>query len=88
MLASDHEGRQVAEWLNTLEVSAFVLKYRLGPRYHHPAMLQDAGRAIRTVRVLGRKWGIDPPGLLARGVRLGKKKKTGQKISSVRLPLP
>ncbi len=38
MLASDHEGRQVAEWLNSLGVSAFVLKYRLGPRYHHPAM--------------------------------------------------
>ena len=50
MLAVDHEGKQVAEWLNSLGVSAFVLKYRLGPRYHHPAMLQDAARAIRTVR--------------------------------------
>lgn len=49
-LAVDHEGRQVAEWLNTLGVSAFVLKYRLGPRYHHPAPLQDAQRAIRYVR--------------------------------------
>ena len=50
MLAVDHEGKQVAEWLNSLGVTAFILKYRLGPRYHHPAMLQDAGRAIRTVR--------------------------------------
>ena len=27
MLASDHEGRQVAEWLNSQGVSAFVLKF-------------------------------------------------------------
>ena len=50
MLAVEHEGKQVAEWLNTLGIAAFVLKYRLGPRYHHPAMLDDAARAIRTVR--------------------------------------
>src|SRR5262252_7915620 len=41
MLAMDHEGRQVAQWLNGLGVSAFILKYRLGPRYHHPAMMED-----------------------------------------------
>ena len=29
---------------------AFVLKYRLGPKYHHPVELGDAQRAIRTVR--------------------------------------
>ena len=57
MLAVDHEGKQVAEWLNSLGVAAFVLKYRLGPRYHHPAMLQDAGRAIRTVRAGGQEVG-------------------------------
>jgi acetyl esterase/lipase len=49
-LAMDHEGHQVAAWLNTLGVPAFVLKYRLGPRYHHPVMLEDAQRAIRYVR--------------------------------------
>ena len=60
MLAVDHEGKQVAEWLNSLGVAGFVLKYRLGPRYHHPSMLQDAGRAIRTVRAGGKKWNVDP----------------------------
>src|ERR1700682_5767735 len=35
-LAMDHEGAQIARWLNSLGVAAFVLKYRLGPRYHHP----------------------------------------------------
>ena len=57
---AEHEGRPVAEWLNTLGVTAFVLKYRLGPRYHHPAMLQDAARAIRTVRARAAEWGLDP----------------------------
>lgn len=50
-LAMDHEGVQVAKWLNSLGISAFVLKYRLGPKYHHPAMIDDAQRAIRTVRM-------------------------------------
>src|SRR5947207_5043547 len=57
---ADHEGRPVAEWLNTLGITAFVLKYRLGPRYHHPAPLQDAARAIRTVRARATDWHLDP----------------------------
>lgn len=57
---AEHEGRPVAEWLNTVGVTAFVLKYRLGPRYHHPAMLQDAARAVRTVRARASEWGLDP----------------------------
>lgn len=60
VLAADHEGKQVAEWLNSLGVSAFVLQYRLGPRYHHPAPLQDAQRAIRMVRSRAEEWGVDP----------------------------
>jgi acetyl esterase/lipase len=60
VLASDHEGKQVAEWLNSLGVSAFVLQYRLGERYRHPAPLQDAQRAIRTVRSRAKEWGVDP----------------------------
>jgi len=59
-LASDHEGRQVAEWLNGLGVSAFVLQYRVGPRYRHPAPLTDAQRALRLVRFRSREWGVDP----------------------------
>jgi acetyl esterase/lipase len=60
VLASDHEGKMVAEWLSSLGVSAFVLQYRLGPRYRHPAPLQDAQRAIRTVRARAGEWGVDP----------------------------
>ncbi len=55
-----HEGEPVARWLNTLGVTAVVLKYRLGPKYHHPVELEDAQRAIRTLRARAAEWGIDP----------------------------
>ena len=57
---ADHEGRPVAEWLNSIGVTAFVLKYRLGPRYRHPAPMQDVARAIRTVRARAAEWKLDP----------------------------
>ena len=59
-LAMDHEGRQVAAFFNSMGVSAFVLKYRLGPRYHHPIELGDAQRAIRTVRSRAQEFGVVP----------------------------
>ncbi|HXE54797.1 MAG TPA: alpha/beta hydrolase [Tepidisphaeraceae bacterium] len=55
-----HEGKPVAQWLNTLGVTSFVLKYRLGPKYHHPAMLQDVSRAVRMVRSSATQWQLDP----------------------------
>jgi acetyl esterase/lipase len=59
-LAMDHEGRQVAALFNSMGVAAFVLKYRLGPRYHHPIELGDAQRAIRTARARAQEFGITP----------------------------
>ncbi len=59
-LASNHEGRQVANWFNAMGVTAFVLKYRLGPRYHHPIELGDAQRAIRLVRSRAAEFEISP----------------------------
>ena len=63
-LAIEHEGGQVAKWLNSLGITAFVLKYRLpdssimvnksiGP-------MQDGQRAIRIVRRHAKEWGINP----------------------------
>jgi len=59
-LASNHEGRQIASYLNSLGMAAFVLRYRLGPRYHHPIELGDAQRAIRMVRSRATEWRLDP----------------------------
>jgi acetyl esterase/lipase len=49
-LAKDHEGDQIARWLNSLGISAFLLQYRIAPRYHYPAAILDAQRSIRFVR--------------------------------------
>lgn len=59
-LASNHEGRQVASFLNSMGIAAFVLRYRLGPTYHHPIELGDAQRAIRTLRSHAAEWRLDP----------------------------
>jgi len=59
-LSMDKEGSDVAKWMNAHGVAAFVLKYRLGPKYHHPVELGDAQRAIRTVRAEAASMGIAP----------------------------
>jgi acetyl esterase/lipase len=60
-LAMDHEGKQIAQWLNTLGVAGIVLEYRhQGTGYNHPAPLLDAQRAIRTVRARALEWKVDP----------------------------
>jgi acetyl esterase/lipase len=62
-LAMDHEGHQIGQWLNSFGVAGFILQYRhrnSGAGYGHPAPLQDAQRAVRTVRSRAKEWGIEP----------------------------
>ncbi len=68
---ADHEGHSIAVWLNGLGITAVVLKYRLAPRYHHPAPLQDVTRAMRTVRARAREWGVDPDRIGVMGFSAG-----------------
>jgi len=66
-LAMDHEGHQIAQWLNSFGVAGFILQYRhskSGGGYGHPAPLQDAQRAVRTIRANAQQWNIDPNRLL------------------------
>ena len=60
VVVDTYEGKDVARWFNQQGVAAFVLVYRHGPRYHHPAPLEDAQRAIRMVRANADKWKVDP----------------------------
>lgn len=56
-----HEGKDYALFLNEHGVAGFVLKYRLGRNgYRHPRMLEDAARAVRTVRARAAEWKLDP----------------------------
>lgn len=60
-LAMDHEGHQIARWLNSFGVAAFICDYRhRGKGYGHPAPLQDAQRAIRTVRARAEEFKVKP----------------------------
>jgi acetyl esterase/lipase len=70
-LAMDHEGHEVARWLTSRGIAAFIVKYRLGPRYHHPAMLQDVLRAMRTVRSRAAEFGIAPDRIGVMGFSAG-----------------
>lgn len=53
------DGKSDARWLNSLGITAFVLKYRLD-NYGHPAPLQDVLRAMRLVRSRAAEFGIRP----------------------------
>jgi acetyl esterase/lipase len=70
-LAVDHEGHEVARLFSARGVASFILTYRLGPRYHHPAMLQDVLRAIRVVRSRASEFGIKPDHLGVMGFSAG-----------------
>lgn len=59
-LALDHEGEQIAQWLNDEGIAAFVLQYRHAPDYGHPIPITDSQRAVRTVRAGAANWGLSP----------------------------
>ena len=63
ILAWDLEGTEVAEWANSLGVTAFVLKYRVPRREGDTANklpLMDAQRAMSLVRSKASDYGLDP----------------------------
>jgi len=63
ILAWDKEGTEVAEWLNSIGVSAFVLKYRVPTGNRDTVWLapvQDTQRSISLVRQRVAEWGLDP----------------------------
>ncbi len=60
-LAMGHEGRDIAEWLRSQGIAAFVLKYRhRNMGYGHPTPMEDAQRAVRFARANAEKYKIDP----------------------------
>ncbi|WP_291176033.1 alpha/beta hydrolase [Gimesia sp.] len=59
VLAYDLEGTEIAEWLNSLGIHAFVVKYTV-PGNQREAALKDAQRALGIVRSQAKAWGINP----------------------------
>ena len=74
ILADEHEGTMVADWLNSLGITAFVLRYRVPRRKGKPmyeAPLQDAQRAMRLVRQNAAKWQVNPDKIAVLGFSAG-----------------
>ena len=56
----EREGFALAEYFQSIGVTALVLKYRL-PNYGHKEVpLEDAQEALRYMRKHGKKWKVDP----------------------------
>ena len=70
-LSMNKEGRIPATYLNSLGIAAFVLKYRLGPKYQHPIELGDIQRAIRTLRSRAAEWHLAPDRIGVMGFSAG-----------------
>jgi len=59
-IVNGKEGTAIAKWLNDHGVSAFVLTYRIAPRYVYPTPMIDGYRAMRFVRANAAKYDVDP----------------------------
>ncbi len=68
--AMDWEGVQVAQWLNTQGIHAFVLSYRIRP-YDRSTTWLDAARAVRFVRANAGKYGVSPKRIGVMGFSAG-----------------
>ena len=58
-----HEGEQIAEWFNSIGMSAFILNYRHAP-YRHPVPVTDGKRAVRFARSLSKEYGYEKIGII------------------------
>lgn len=60
-VAINHEGHDIAKWFNSMGIAGFIVDYRhRGKGYGHPAPLQDASRAVQTVRAKAAEFGVGP----------------------------
>ncbi|WPJ96930.1 alpha/beta hydrolase [Coraliomargarita algicola] len=60
-LVMGHEGRSIAQWFNSIGVTAAVLKYRIPAEGHpHPAPMEDVQRALQIMRSNSENWDLDP----------------------------
>jgi acetyl esterase/lipase len=91
ILAMDLEGTETCEWLNSIGVTAALLKYRVPRREGRQpsdAPLQDAQRAINVLRFRASEWGIDPKRIGCLGYSAGANLSTmlSTKFASVTYP--
>jgi acetyl esterase/lipase len=74
ILAIEHEGRDVAHWLNERGITAFVLRYRVGLESREASMkaaIEDGLLAVKTARQRSAEWKIDPKRIGVMGFSAG-----------------
>ncbi|MBQ8502030.1 MAG: alpha/beta hydrolase [Bacteroides sp.] len=69
-VAIDHEGHDMAAWLNAQGITYAVLKYRM-PNGHREVPLSDAEQAMRIIRSHAGEWGVDPQRVGVMGASAG-----------------
>lgn len=69
-LAGNYEGGDLARFFNSHGIAAFVLHYRVAP-HRHPAPLEDAAAAMRTLRANAADYRIDPARIAVLGFSAG-----------------
>ena len=67
---AEHEGKVIAEWLNSHGITAFVVDYRVAP-YKHPTEISDAMRAVKYVRFYADKYKIERDKIAVMGFSAG-----------------
>jgi len=60
MMMYGSEGMEIAERFNDWGAAAFVLTYRLSPKYGENARVLDGNRAVQLVRARVKEWKLDP----------------------------
>ncbi|SEG64920.1 Acetyl esterase/lipase [Bryocella elongata] len=70
-LVMEQEGAHEARWLQTHNISACVLQYRLSPRYLYPWAMVDGQRAMRLMRFHAKDWGFRPDAIGVWGFSAG-----------------
>lgn len=69
-LAMNHEGHDMAPWMNAQGITYVVLKYRM-PNGHHEVPLSDAEQAMRLIRQHAQEWNINPQQVGVMGASAG-----------------
>lgn len=69
-VAMEHEGHDMADWLNAMGVTYAVLKYRM-PNGHSEVPLSDAEQAVRLLAKHAKEWGVDPKSIGIMGASAG-----------------
>lgn len=67
---ANHEGPEIGQWLQSMEITAFVVDYRVAP-YKHPAEISDAMRAVKFARFYADKYGFDSDKIAVMGFSAG-----------------